>query len=87
MTNTNELAASKPYQVENQTRFLVNSEVLSDVTFLVGSEKRKIFGHKVLLSLGSPVFFAMFNGGLKSTDNKPIEVPDLEENGFLNMLK
>ena len=87
MTNTNELAASKPYQVENQTRFLVNSEVLSDVTFLVGSEKRQIFGHKFLLSLGSPVFFAMFNGALKPTDDQPIEVPDLEGDGVLNMLK
>lgn len=87
MTTTNELAASKPYQVEAQTRSLVNSEVLSDVIFLVGPKKRKIFGHRFLLSLGSPVFFAMFNGGLKPTDNKPIKVPDLEEDGFLNMLK
>ena len=87
MTTTNELAASEPYQVEDQTRLLVNSEVLSDVTFLVGNEKRKIFGHKLLLSLGSPVFFAMFNGALKPTDDQPIEVPDLEGDGVLNMLK
>lgn len=77
----------KPFRVDTQTRSLVNSVVLSDVTFLVGRKKRKIFGHQLLLSLGSPVFFAMFNGALKPTDDQPIEVPDLEEEGFLNMLK
>ena len=91
MARKNELAASYPYpypyKIGEQTKLMVNSEILSDVSFLVGPKKRKFFSHKLLLSLGSPVFFAMFNGDLRPSSNQPIEVPDLEENGFLNMLR
>ena len=47
-----DLPAKKLYLIDNQTKYLVNNELLSDVTFLVGNKKQKIYAHKLILSLG-----------------------------------
>ena len=47
-----DLPALTSYSTLNQTKFLVNNEMLSDIAFLVGIEKTKICGHKLLLSIG-----------------------------------
>ena len=47
-----ELTVPKPYTIQNQTRFLVNNSTLSDVCFMVGDEKRQIYGHRIILALG-----------------------------------
>ena len=47
-----DLPASTSYSIHNQTKFLVNNEMLSDIAFLVGIEKTKIYGHKQFLSIG-----------------------------------
>jgi hypothetical protein len=41
-----------PYSLTDRVKYLVNNELLSDVTFLVGIEKKKINAHKAFLSIG-----------------------------------
>ncbi|KAL0106776.1 hypothetical protein PUN28_015376 [Cardiocondyla obscurior] len=67
--------------------FLFNNEILSDVTFLVGrgAQHQRIPAHKLVLSSGSAVFDAMFNGTL-ATASSEIEVPDVEPAAFLAVL-
>ena len=67
--------------------FLFNNEILSDVTFRVGrgTQQRVIPAHKLVLSSGSAVFDAMFNGTLATSSNE-IEVPDVEPETFLAVL-
>ncbi|XP_015117553.1 BTB/POZ domain-containing protein 1 [Diachasma alloeum] len=67
--------------------FLFNNEILSDVRFLVGrgAQQQRIPAHKLVLSSGSAVFDAMFNGTL-ATASAEIEVPDVEPTAFLAVL-
>ncbi|KAG7198045.1 hypothetical protein KM043_016270 [Ampulex compressa] len=67
--------------------FLFNNEILSDVSFLVGrgAQQQRIPAHKLVLSSGSAVFDAMFNGTL-ATASTEIEVPDVEPTAFLAVL-
>ncbi|XP_058801696.1 BTB/POZ domain-containing protein 1-like isoform X1 [Phymastichus coffea] len=67
--------------------FLFNNETLSDVKFRVGrgTQQRVIPAHKLVLSSGSAVFDAMFNGTLATSSNE-IEVPDVEPETFLAVL-
>ncbi|XP_033230068.1 BTB/POZ domain-containing protein 1-like [Belonocnema kinseyi] len=67
--------------------FLFNNEILSDVRFLVGrgAQQQSIPAHKLVLSSGSAVFDAMFNGTL-ATASVEIEVPDVEPVTFLAVL-
>lgn len=67
--------------------FLFNNEILSDVRFLVGrgAQQQSIPAHKLVLSSGSAVFDAMFNGTL-ATASLEIEVPDVEPATFLAVL-
>lgn len=87
--------SSQPYNwqagktsINERVKFLFNNEILSDVHFIVGkgSQRRRIPAHKFVLSVGSAVFDAMFNGGISSpTDD--VELPDVESSAFLAMLK
>ena len=79
-----EIFANESYAIENQTQYLVNNKKFSDVKFLVGDEI--IYGHKLILALGSPVFENAFFGELKENQNE-IEILDLPPVGFLKMIK
>lgn len=73
--------------INERIKFLFNNEILSDVHFIVGkgSQQRRIPAHKFVLSVGSAVFDAMFNGGISSpTDD--VELPDVEPSAFLALL-
>lgn len=51
--------------IRERTRFMFNNDLISDVKFTVqGSDgsKREIPAHKFVLSISSPVFYAMFYG-------------------------
>lgn len=63
-------------------------EVMSDVHFVVGrgDQTMRIPAHKFVLSIGSAVFDAMFNGGM-ATEEKEIELPDVEPAAFISLLK
>lgn len=47
---------------------LVNNPLLSDVQFVVGEERKQVFGHKAILSPRCEVFKAMF---AQASDSKP----------------
>ena len=68
--------------------FLFNNEILSDVHFVVGKGEgmQRIPAHKFVLAVGSAVFDAMFNGRL-STHQREIELPDVEAQAFLALLR
>ena len=68
--------------VKERLGFLFNSNILSDVTFVVGrgSQVQRIPAHKFVLSVGSAVFDAMFNSTL-ATQEEEIELPDVEVGG------
>ena len=74
--------------VKDRIAFLFNNEILSDVHFMVGkgSQRRRIPAHKFVLSVGSAVFDAMFNGGI-ATQSDEVELPDVEPSAFLALLR
>ena len=66
--------------------FLINNAEMSDIKFLVGENKDLVLGHKFLLSTGSPVFHSMFNGELSERSNE-IDIPDLDKDSFINLMR
>ncbi|XP_065307862.1 BTB/POZ domain-containing protein 2-like [Dermacentor albipictus] len=74
--------------VQERLSFLFNKEILSDVRFLVGrgAQQQRLPAHKFVLSVGSAVFDAMFNGAL-ATNSEEVELPDVEPAAFLALLK
>lgn len=74
---------------ELRVKFLVNSELLSDISFTVGQKGTVIYGHRFPLAAASDVFYRMFTGKLapSSASGDPIAVPDIEPDTFLEMLK
>ena len=74
----------KPFDPRNETRSLFNNPMWSDVRFVVDGQT--IYGHKVILAMGSPVFGRMFYGDLKE-QRDVIEIKDLSLVGFKNALR
>ena len=81
--------------VRETITFLFNNELLSDVSFVIRSScgendakrsKMVIPAHKFVLSIYSPVFYAMFCGELAEKSNT-IDLPDCEYEGMLEMLR
>lgn len=75
--------------LRERNKFMFNNELLSDVYFVVGktSENRKtIPGHKFVLAISSPVFFAMFYGRM-ADQKKDIAITDCEPDSFLELLR
>ncbi|CAO2610023.1 BTB/POZ domain-containing protein 1 [Lemmus lemmus] len=74
--------------------FLFNSELLSDVRFVLGKGRggaaaggpQRIPAHRFVLAAGSAVFDAMFKGG-NATTSAEIELPDVEPAAFLALLR
>ncbi|ODM94464.1 BTB/POZ domain-containing protein 2 [Orchesella cincta] len=56
----------------------------SDVTFVVGDSKEKVFAHKFVLALWSCVFEQMFQA---KDDDEPIEITSTSASGFRSFLK
>ncbi|XP_078365338.1 BTB/POZ domain-containing protein 6-like [Oculina patagonica] len=82
---------------KERCKSLFNNEILSDVKFVVqasqkheecDSKRSKIAipAHKFLLSICSPVFFAMFCGEMAET-KEHIDLPDCEYEGMLELLR
>ena len=65
-------------------KWLFDSPEMSDIRFLVDGET--VYGHKVILAMGSPVFEVMFFGQLKEKRGV-IEIKDLTPLGFKNALR
>ena len=78
--------------IREKTTFMFNNDLFSDVKFVVrksdgeSGSKRAIPAHKLVLSIGSPVFEAMFYGELAETRNV-IELPDCEYESLLELFR
>ena len=77
--------------IRERCKSIFNKELLSDVTFVVrdshgGSESKTIPAHKFVLSISSPVFYAMFYGDLaEKTDS--VEISDCEYESLLELFR
>ena len=75
--------------VRDRLSYIFNSESMADVHFVVGKgphQVQRIPAHKFVLSIGSAVFDAMFNGGMATTSSE-VELTDVEPAAFLALLK
>ena len=81
--------------ISERTKFIFNNELLSDVKFIAPvsnseSESPKsqkgIPGHKFVLAISSPVFYAMFYGELAETADI-IELPDCDYESLLEFFR
>ena len=88
--------------VRERNAVLFNSEYMSDITFLVGSEDddseaskersstnpqlSRIFAHKYILGSASAVFYSMLYGALAEKSSE-IRLVDVEPQAFLTLLR
>ena len=78
--------------IRERTKFMLNNDLFSDVKFVVrksdaeSESKEVIPAHKFVLSIGSPVFEAMFYGELAETRDS-IELPDCEYESLLELFR
>ena len=78
--------------IRERTKFMLNNHLFSDVKFVVrksdgeSESKQVISAHKFVLSIGSPVFEAMFYGELAETRDS-IELPDCECESLLELFR
>jgi len=78
--------------IRERTKFMLNNHLFSDVKFVVrksdgeSESKEVISAHKFVLSIGSPVFEAMFYGDLAETRDS-IELPDCEYESLLELFR
>lgn len=74
--------------VKERLAYLINTEIMSDVHFRVGKppHDQLIPAHKFVLSVGSAVFDAQFNGPM-ATKEPIVDIPDVEPAAFLALLK
>jgi hypothetical protein len=86
LLNENQSWQETKMTIKDRTSCLVNSERLSDILFLVGQNETPVFGHKTILSAGSPYFEKLFFGPMADTEAQ-IRIPDIEPEVFLSFLK
>ena len=81
--------------ISERTKFIFNTELLSDVKFVVpashneceGRKSRKcITAHKFILAISSPVFYAMFYGEMAETSDT-IQLPDCDYESLLELFR
>ncbi|XP_044179964.1 BTB/POZ domain-containing protein 6-like [Acropora millepora] len=85
---------TKRSTIRERTKFMLNNDLFSDVKFVVrksdsegeSESKKMIPAHKFVLSIGSPVFEAMFYGELAETRDS-IELPDGEYESLLELFR
>ncbi|XP_045511046.1 uncharacterized protein LOC123705968 isoform X1 [Colias croceus] len=75
-------------ELKQRGAYLLQTGQWSDCTFLVGSEPNQevIAGHKLILAMASPVFEAMFYGGMPER-NDPIPILDVQIDAFKDLLE
>ena len=76
----------KATTVRERNELMFNNEILSDVHFLVGKDRVRIPGHKYVLAISSPVFFAMFYGRMAEPEGD-VSVTDSEVDCFMELLR
>lgn len=51
------------------------------------AQQISLAGHKLILAMASPVFEAMFYGGLADPQNDPIQILDVQTDAFKALLE
>ncbi|XP_052077384.1 BTB/POZ domain-containing protein 6-like [Mytilus californianus] len=64
-------------------KYMLNNQLMCDVTFHVGTDKTPIKAHTYMLASSSPVFYSMFEGPL--AEKGTVEIVDMEPEYF-NMI-
>ena len=78
--------------IKERTTFMLNNELFSDVKFVVrkmhgeSESQQMIPAHKFVLSIGSPVFEAMFYSELAETKDS-IEMPDADYESLMEFFR
>lgn len=75
-------------KVSQRGQYLLETGQWSDCKFIVGQEPHQqvLEGHKVFLAMSSPVFEAMFYGGM-AEKNDPIPIRDVQPEAFKALLE
>ncbi|XP_046961597.1 uncharacterized protein LOC124531166 [Vanessa cardui] len=75
-------------ELKQRGAYLLQSGQWSDCTFLVGTEPNQVVlaGHKLILAMASPVFEAMFYGGMAER-NESIPIVDVQIDAFKALLE
>ncbi|CAG9567556.1 unnamed protein product [Danaus chrysippus] len=75
-------------ELKQRGAYLLQTGQWSDCTFLVGNEPNQVVvvGHKLILAMASPVFEAMFYGGMAER-NEPIPIVDVQIDAFKALLE
>lgn len=75
-------------EIKERGDYLLRSGQWADCNFLVGSEPNQVQvkGHKLILAMASPVFEAMFYGGMAER-NDPIPILDVQPDAFKALLE
>eukprot|EP00522_Entomoneis_paludosa_P002456 CAMPEP_0172476334 /NCGR_PEP_ID=MMETSP1065-20121228/70326_1 /TAXON_ID=265537 /ORGANISM="Amphiprora paludosa, Strain CCMP125" /LENGTH=588 /DNA_ID=CAMNT_0013234555 /DNA_START=52 /DNA_END=1818 /DNA_ORIENTATION=- len=55
---------------------MLNNEEFSDVTFVVGDKKDKVYAHRVILIQKSDYYRTMFRSGMREATEQLVQVPD-----------
>ena len=71
--------------LERRLCHFFNDEEFSDVAFLV--QGQKVYGHKMVLSIVSDCFRAMFTTGFRESQALEIEIPDCSHAAFLAVME
>ncbi|XP_073941128.1 BTB/POZ domain-containing protein 3-like [Choristoneura fumiferana] len=75
-------------ELKQRGAHLLKSGEWSDCSFLVASEPQAVVpAHKLILVMASPVFEAMFYGGMAAEGNKPIPILDVKPEAFKALLE
>lgn len=80
-----EIGKAEASLISSQLVHLCNSETFSDVTFRV--QGRRVYAHKLVLSLASDFFRAMFTNEFREKSNQTeIEIPHCSHDAFITVL-
>ena len=71
--------------VLQRMKYMLDNQLMCDVTFHVGTDKTPIQAHKYMLASSSPVFYSMFDGPVAEKGN--VIIPDIEPETFEIILK
>uniref|UniRef100_A0AAG5DP93 BTB domain-containing protein n=1 Tax=Anopheles atroparvus TaxID=41427 RepID=A0AAG5DP93_ANOAO len=66
---------------------MVNNEFLSDVVFLVGPDRQRIYAHKMLLTISSEYFYIMFFGSFVEASEKEVVLANDDPDMFLLIMR
>lgn len=85
VNSSSEETETEFYTLKERITSLFNNKMWSDVVLNIN--EKKFFGHRLILSLASPVFKKSFYSELNSTGKESYDIIDSSECGFENLLR